>query len=296
MSMHKLSRPIIGPRAQKLAIYFTGAVLGIFLFILTVIYAVSGYELTRQYDVNFVALRPSAVIGSMAEGKRLVQTFGCTGCHRANGNVLADIPNVARIVAPNLSRIVPTYSDNELVRLLRAGVKRDGTSAVVMPAESFASMSDDDMATLLAYLRQLPVTSDNQPSTTEFHLMGRLAIALGKVPFSAKSAPPMLAPVHRPDESPQEQGAYLVQVVCSHCHNVTEGMDDGWGMITPPLAMMGQVYSKPDFEHLMRTGKGIGERELGLMSEAARSDFTHMTDPEIDAIHAYLNSVEMPDE
>jgi len=40
----------------------------------------------------------------------------------------------------------------------------------------------------------------------------------------------------------------------------------------------------------------MGNRDLELMSEIAREDLSHMTDTEIDAIHAYLNSVEMPDE
>jgi hypothetical protein len=60
--------------------------------------------------------------------------------------------------------------------------------------------------------------------------------------------------------------------------------------------MMGQAYPTEDFRHLLRTGKGMGDRELGLMSSVARGDLSHMTDSEIDAIHAYLNEREGADQ
>jgi hypothetical protein len=60
-------------------------------------------------------------------------------------------------------------------------------------------------------------------------------------------------------------------------------------MVTPPVRAMAKSYSLEDFRHLLRTGEGSGGRQLGLMSEVARSDFSHFTDSEIDAIHRYLN-------
>lgn len=296
MSLQPLPRPLIGPRAQKLALAIVGGVAALLFAVIAGVYAASEYELQRRYDVNFVSLRPSAVIGSMAEGKRLIHTFGCNGCHRTNGGVVADIPHVARIVAPNLPRVLRDYSDDEFVRVVRAGVKRDGTSALVMPAREYANISDDDLATMLNYLRHAPLEPDHQPATTEIRFMGRVAIVAGKVPFSARTAPPFLAPLHRPSASPQAQGENLVKAICSHCHDLTAERDDGWGIVAPPLAMMGQAYSSEDFHTLLRTGKALGDREVGLMSEIARDDLSHFTDPEIDAIHAYLNSVEMPDE
>ncbi len=296
MSLQSLPKPVIGPRAQKLALCFTGGVAALILIIVSAVYTASEYELQRHYDVNLVSLRPATVIGSMAEGQRLIHAFGCNGCHRANGGTVADIPNVARIVAPNLTRVVHDYSDDEFVRVVRAGVKRDGTSALVMPSREYANISDDDLATMMNYLRHTPILADKQPVDTEIRFMGRVAIAAGKVPFSAKLAPPHLAPLHRPVATPEAEGEHLVKAICSHCHEVTAEHDDGWGTIAPPLALMGQAYAPADFRKLLRTGKALGDRDLGLMSEIARDDLTHMTDTEIDAIHAYLNSVEMPDE
>jgi hypothetical protein len=39
----------------------------------------------------------------------------------------------------------------------------------------------------------------------------------------------------------------------------------------------------------MRDGKALGEREVGLMSQIAVLDFSHMTDQEIDGLYAYLH-------
>ena len=66
--------------------------------------------------------------------------------------------------------------------------------------------------------------------------------------------------------------------------------DNGFGMVTPPLRAMARSYALEDFRHLLRSGEGSGGRDLGLMSEVARSDFSHFTDGEIDAIHAYLTA------
>ena len=294
MSSLTSSRTETGPRLRLLALRIAGAIALFLIILLLVVYGVSERQLRRTYDLDSIPLRADARIGSLAEGERLIHVFGCSGCHHANGHVLADVPHVIRLVAPNLTRVVPTYNDAEFVRLVRRGVKRDGTSVIEMPAASFAAMSDDDLATILAYLRSQPQLADEQPNTTEFHLLGRVAIALGKVPFSAIVDQPMLAPVHRPLATARDEGDYLVRSICSHCHNVTETHDDGWGMLTPPLAPMGQAYSRDAFRQFLRTGKALGDRDVGLMSAVAREDLSHMSDPEIDAIHAYLNSVEMP--
>jgi hypothetical protein len=47
-------------------------------------------------------------------------------------------------------------------------------------------------------------------------------------------------------------------------------------------------YSPEAFTQLMRTGKGLGERDLKLMSEVARSRFVNFTDEEISELYRYL--------
>ena len=46
-------------------------------------------------------------------------------------------PNLVRLVAPNISTVLPNYSDAQLATVLRKGVKPDGKSVLFMPSEMF---------------------------------------------------------------------------------------------------------------------------------------------------------------
>ncbi|MEQ9225714.1 MAG: c-type cytochrome [Parvibaculum sp.] len=269
---------------------------GVMVFAVIFLYGASEWRLRETYDVVLKPLRAMAPTALIAEGERLSRVFGCRGCHREAGNVLFEQTAVVRLVAPNLSRVIREYSDEELVRLVRRGVKRNGTSIIAMPARSFEHMSDNDLALVIAALRAEPELPDKVEGGTSWGPLGRIAIVAGKVPFSADGLGPDLAPLHRPDGGAEEEGGYLVSTLCSDCHELFSERDNGWGMVAPPVAMMAQAYPPEDFRHLMRTGEGTGGRDLGPMSEVARMDFSQMTGSEVEAIHAYLNSLDLPEE
>jgi hypothetical protein len=96
------------------------------------VYVISERELRREYtDVPLKDFVVSYDAESVSKGKRLATLYGCfNSCHgdRMQGLKLFDEPGIARIVAPNLTRIVHEYTDGELERLIRHGVKRDGTT------------------------------------------------------------------------------------------------------------------------------------------------------------------------
>lgn len=48
------------------------------------------------------------------------------------------------------------------------------------------------------------------------------------------------------------------------------------------------AYDLGQFKTMLRTGVGPGNKNIGMMGEVARSDFSHLTDEEIAAVHAYL--------
>lgn len=58
----------------------------------------------------------------------------------------------------------------------------------------------------------------------------------------------------------------------------------------PDLSLIISAYSADEFRHLMKTGKGLGDRDLGLMSEKAREAYAHFTAGEVDAVYAYLRA------
>lgn len=252
---------------------------------LGLVYGISQRQLTRTYDMPLTAFR--AQEGSpalVAEGERLARVRGCFGCHgpALEGRTFMDEPWVARIVAPNLTRVVPEYSDAELERLIRRGVRRGGGGVWVMPSNMYYHLSDDDLAAVVAYLRSVP-PRDGPAFEVELRLLGRFEAVTGKYPPVTEeidTAQPRLM-VDRSD--PVSWGRYLATTACTECHGATlEG-----GGNTPDLRIAA-AHTREQFTRLMRTGIGLGERELGLMKRVALSRFSYLTDEEIAALHAYL--------
>jgi hypothetical protein len=65
-----------------------------------------------------------------------------------------------------------------------------------------------------------------------------------------------------------------------------KGSDDG---STPNLTAVG-AYGPDDFARLMKSGIAVGERQLGLMSEVAKTRFARMHDEEVQALYDYLTA------
>ena len=270
--------------------YALRGIAGLALIAATAAFAVWGtaqWRLHTQWDANVTPLKVQPSASLVAEGERAFRVFGCWGCHHDAGNVLFEAPNVGRLVARNISRRAADYSDDELVRLIRRGVKQDGTTAIVMPASELGRMSDQDVAAVVSYVRSLPERPDEVMSSTQWGPLGYIALASGKVDLSAAIAPTSDPPQVRPKEG---EGEYLVSAICRGCHELDTAYDNGFGMKTPPLRAMVKAYSLDQFRHLMRTGEGAGGRDLGTMTRVAQTGFSYFTDGEIDAIHHYLNA------
>jgi mono/diheme cytochrome c family protein len=107
-------------------------------------------------------------------GEYLATVSGCGDCHTPG--TLYDAPDFSRKLsgselgwqgpwgvtyASNLTPDMETglggWTDAEIERALRSGVKKDGTPVgPPMPWPDFAQFTPDDMAALIAYLRSLP--------------------------------------------------------------------------------------------------------------------------------------------
>ena len=107
-----------------------------------------------------------------------------------------------------------TYTDQELVTLLRRGIKRDGLSMIEMPTNSFSSMADADLIDIIAWLRSLKPDAETETAQHHLGLALRFALLAGNVRISARCildpSPPVSAPT-----SQLEQGEYLAKVSCT---------------------------------------------------------------------------------
>jgi cytochrome c553 len=244
-------------------------------------------EFAKRYEVNETLSVPRPTdAASVAEGRRLARLTGCTHCHGENlaGTVMHDIPNFARFVAPNLTTILPEYSDKQLVGLLRRGVKRDGAGAWVMPSEMFRHLHDADLARIIAWIRLMP-KSDGVTESTEYRVLGKLIIAKGDFRSSAEEILRLeRAGAPRP---PPGRGAYLVMTLCSECHG--QNLEGRPEVKAPSLATV-RGYSPEAFARLMRDGTGLGGRTFELMTPTSKARFTYLEDDEIAALFEFLRA------
>lgn len=250
------------------------------------VYAVSETTLRRTYQKSGTPVAIPSDSASIAEGQRLAQIRGCTGCHgsKLEGQMFVDEPILARLAAPSLTLAARQYSDAELERIIRHGVRPDNRSVVGMPSEMFRFLDDNDMGRIIAFVRSVPQSAGQK---REMHLgpLARVAFALRQFSPAAMlvQRAESLDSAYPPRGDSTARGAYIARTVCTECH----GLDLTGSGKTPDL-IIAASYSREQFMRLRRTGKPLQERELRLMSDVARKRFSHMTDDEIDALHRYL--------
>jgi len=242
----------------------------------------------RHYDLS---LRPIAVPtdeAAIAEGRRLALVRGCfDGCHGkgVSGAEFWVEPWVARLVAPELTQVFARHSDSELERIIRRGVRKDGTSTWGMPSSMFYHLSDDDLGKIVAFIRSLPL-GDGPVAEVWIGPLWRLDLLHDRfLPYAeeiVRDAPWMTAEDMQGEHG---RGRYLALTVCTECHSMDlNGAPDG---SAPNLAIV-VAYSEPQFAKLMKTGVPLGGQKLGLMELVAIERFSNFTEDEVRDLYGYL--------
>jgi mono/diheme cytochrome c family protein len=271
-----------------------GAFVVVVLVSALVIYAISEYRLDKVYDIPLASINVVTNDDAIAEGERQARLRGCFWCHgeQLQGQeyfVRAD--RGIRMIAPNLTRKVLEYSDAELARAIRHGVKRDGTSVrPAMPSFAYYHLGDDDLGAIIAFIRSLPY---QEGLHGEHHLwpIGRLRFAAGRLPPNMADLIDHNEPRIVIEDAPEAiaRGRYLANTLCVECH----GPGQVRVRIAPDLEIAAS-YTKKEFVRLLRTGIPVGEREIDRhMVEVAKYRYAdQLTDDEIDALYAYFTSTE----
>jgi len=260
------------------------------LLAIVLVYVASEWKLRRHHDdiplPAFASLaEPTA--DDLAEGERMAVIVGCwKGCHGPTGQGGSDdLGGWYEATAPTLSDVLPRYSDAELVRLVRFGIKRDGTTAIGMISGTFFALGDRDLKRIIVHLRAQPSSPPVARSRT-IHFSGRLAMLTGEWKTSVDEvdrAMPRWGEL--PRDSALARGRYLVSITCTECHGLDLRGRAVYG--SPPLDVV-RAYDAQVFAHFLRTGEPLSRRDLGIMSWVAREAFVRFTDEEIADIHAYL--------
>jgi cytochrome c553 len=258
------------------------------------LFATAQWKLLRTHNVSLTPLNADVGSANYVEGERLSRIVGCwAGCHGETGQGGSiEMDGYYSVTAPTLTSVVPDYSDPELARLIRFGVKRDGSSALGMISYTFYPLSDEDLINIIAHLRRQPPQPVAQRHRS-ITVAARLKLALGEWQVAADQVDatrPRWGAL--PRTTAFERGRYLAAITCSECHGVdfrgNEFRDNTYDG-GPSLAIIA-MYRRDEFRHLMRTGEPIGGRDLGEMGWVARNGFTHLTDQEIDDIRTFLRA------
>jgi cytochrome c553 len=220
-----------------------------------------------------------------ARGARLIAVAACSGCHGADltGGPLNVF--MTQVFTPNLTIAPKGMTDAEIDRALRAGLRPDGTSELVMPAHAYRALTDDEVAAIIARLRALPRQGIDLPKPHPgFVLRAALLTGFFRTAADKVAAAPAAQPL---DVGPAlESGRHLTAIACGRCHGTDLGGVDGVG---PDMTIRG-YYTRAQFHGLIQKGDAIGEGNMKLMIETAQANFSHFNDAEVDAIYDYLNA------
>lgn len=241
--------------------------------------------------------------GDIRRGEHLVRAIsGCTSCHGANlsGQVFINDPALGTVYAPNLTAgtggIGATYTDQDWVRALRYGVRRDATPLLIMPSRDFAALSHADLADIVSYIASVPPVS-NQTPPAKVGPLGRVLFVTHQIPLASDQI------VHdNPEPSTVqpgvsvEYGRYLARIGgCLACHGayLSGGHLEGAPSDPPaqnltPAGDLAQ-WSFAQFQQTLRTG--VRPNGTHLAPFMPWPTIAQMTDDELLAICRFLKTV-----
>jgi mono/diheme cytochrome c family protein len=291
---------------MKKFLKWLGIVLGVLLAVLVVALTIFYFKGSSMVESKYTIAPENVVIptdaASIARGKHFVQII-CTGCHTSNlsGQNMINAP-FASIDSANLTPgkggAGAKFTDADWVRALRHGVDDEGRALMVMPAQEFWNLSDEDLGDIVAYLKTLPPIDKENPDP-EIKPLGKIMTGAGIFPPEIIPAS-MIKHNQRPALSPvgvtAQYGEYLVNISgCRPCHGaqLSGGKSQKPASINAPNLTPGgelKAWSDADFIKTIRTGVAVSGHALNP-SEMPWKDFSNYSDDELKAIFMYLQSL-----
>ena len=250
---------------------------------------------------------------SLERGTYLVEgPMACGNCHTPfgeagfdsakalGGRLVIEDEMLGTAIAPNITpgSRVADWTDEELARAIREGLRPDGTViGPPMPIGLYRGLSDDDVMSVVMYLRQVPAV-ENDPGESSF-----------KIALPPSYGPPVEAVPAPAVGASAEYGAYVAGPVahCIECHTPMgpQGPDfehrlgaggfpfgnpDGSVTLSANITPTGLgEYDDEQLEHIIRTG----ERPDGTRLHPVMPvwGYAQMTDEDMAAVILYLRAL-----
>lgn len=260
--------------------------------------------------------------GLEQRGEYLAAAGNCVSCHTNGddspfaGGLAFETP-FGTIYSTNITTDAETgvgqWSLEDFSNAMRHGEKPDGTHLYpVFPYTSFAKVSDEDIASIYAYLKTIaPVNSTPPENDLSFPYSQRWALGLWKWMYIDDSP---FEP--QPAQSAEwNRGAYLVEGLghCSMCHTPrnfmgandaslamtggtymtrVEGKLSAWSAPNLTSADVGlAMWSAEDITDYLKLGVSHRAGVFGPMNEVVVNSTRHLSREDVSAIAVYLKSL-----
>lgn len=287
-------------RFLKVIGYILGALALLLVLAFAAVYAASGSKLKKLHGV---AARPVSIptdAAAIARGQHIAETRGCSVCHGPDyaGAKVIDDPAMGRLYGPNLTKgkggVTAAFHDEDWVRAIRHGVASDGRGLVLMPSAEYSHFSDEDLGSVIAYLKTIPAV-DRESVPVSPGPVARALLVAGKLKLAADEIDH--ANLRPPSATPGvtvEYGRYI-STGCTGCHG--PNFSGGKIEIGPPdwphaanLTPDGRLakWSEEDFLKTLRTGKRPDGTDVNPVMPRA---FGQMNDTELKALWAYFKTL-----
>ena len=273
--------------------------LGVLLVVVVAFYARGVHRISHVKTLPAVANGVIATDSvSIERGRHLASAIApCADCHGGGlrGRMFPTPAALVTMPAPNLTRGRGGVGANSLAdwdRAIRHGIGKDGRALIIMPAQAYAHMSDDEFGALVAYLNSLaPV--DNVLPKRKLGPLGAVLISAGGIPVAADIVA-KARPTHATIAAARNvaYGEHLVQLAtCAECHGEDlAGKTSGPGPHAPSLRAHAAQWTEAQFRNTLRTGRTPDGRTLNG-EEMPWPFFANMSDDELGAVWLYIRSL-----
>jgi hypothetical protein len=218
------------PTVKRIVLYILVALAGVLLLAITFTIGWRPFIGPRGRALTDARFEPTPA--RLERGSYLVNSVvGCLYCHSERDFSLPGAPpkagregagapfpdeSAGRLIAPNITPDPETgvgnFTDDMLARAIREGIGGDGRALFpVMPYESYRSLPDDDLASIIVYIRSLPAVRNALPQSEINFPVNRLIMS---VPQPLTEPVPTLQYATTAD-----YGRHLMRIgLCAECH------------------------------------------------------------------------------
>jgi mono/diheme cytochrome c family protein len=252
---------------------------------------------------------------NIERGAYLARAGDCMACHTARGGAafaggrMIDTP-FGRVATPNITPDSATgigaWSADDFWNALHNGKSKDGRLLYpAFPYTNYTRVARADSDALFAYLRSIaPQRQPNRAHELRFPYDQQWALATWRLLYFRPG-------VYQPDakrDATWNRGAYLVEGLghCSACHSsrnglgaseakLAGGLNQQLGWYAPSLTADSEAglgsWDQAHIVQLLRTGTAPRATVFGPMAEVVERSLQHLTEPDANAMAAYLKSL-----